>query len=122
MAVPAHRLSMPHIMMLCTLLVSGALSVAASDAINVNAKTWGKRTTNANSMLTSYTEAVPRASKAASYGLTAQNAGAISLAGPADGNMAVAQAHEVAAIAQASRSNADQWQTDPREKPSKTSG
>jgi len=70
-------------------------------------------TTHANSMLTSYAEDVPRASKAASVGLTAQNANTVALAGPSDGNMVVAQAHEVASVAQASKSSADQWQTSP---------
>lgn len=92
---------------------AGAISVAASDAITVTGKNWGKPTTHANSMLTSYTHDVPRAaaSKAVSYGVTAQNSNSVSLAGPADGRLVVAQAHESAAVAQASQSNADQWQT-----------
>lgn len=62
-------------------------------------------------MITSYARDVPRASAGASIGLTAQNANSVSLAGPSDGNMVVAQAHETAAVAQASKSSADQWQT-----------
>ena len=87
------------------------MSAAASDAITVAGKNYGKKTTHANSMLTSYAQDVPRTSKSHAFGVTAQNANSVSLAGPADGKMVVAQAHESAAMAQASNSNADQWQS-----------
>lgn len=69
-----------------------------------------KDTTVAKSMLTSDTGYVPKASKAASYGTTAQNADSVALAGPADGKLVVAQANEIASVAQSSISNADSWQ------------
>lgn len=43
-------------------------------------------------------------------GLTAQTAKAVAVSGAADGGIVLAQAHEVAAVSQASRSTADQWQ------------
>jgi hypothetical protein len=61
-------------------------------------------------MLTSRAAFVPKASRAASYGTTAQNADSVALSGPADGKIALAQANEVAAMSQAASSNADSWQ------------
>lgn len=69
-----------------------------------------EKSIKAKSMLTSDTPYVTKANKVISYGTTAQNAGSVALAGPADGKLAVAQANEVAAVAQASTSNADSWQ------------
>lgn len=60
--------------------------------------------------MTSRADHVPKASRAASYGTTAQNADSVALAGPADGTLVVAQANEVASVAQAARSNMDSWQ------------
>lgn len=67
-------------------------------------------------MLTTTTRGVPRASKNASFGVTAQTAKSIAFAGPGDGKAMVSQAGEVAAYAQTSQSSFDQWQTNPSDK------
>jgi hypothetical protein len=93
---------------------TGATAVSASDAVWVNggAKRPGRdHTTSAHNMLVTYTPNIPRASKAGSFGVTAQTANSIALAGASNGKLTMAQSEFTAAIAQASRSSADQWKT-----------